>query len=76
MEEERYSYKKYEGWGKIFIKVEDISVYQQKESRIPVFKNVFSLVNLFKTSGFLPYYATHPITFPALVIKENSFKHT
>lgn len=59
------------------MKVEDISAYQQKERRIPLFKTIFfSLLNLFKASGFLPYYAIYPITFSALVIKENSFKHT
>lgn len=40
--------------GKLFMKL-DISTYQQKEKQDIFFKTFFSFLNLFKTSGFLPF---------------------
>lgn len=66
LEEERESSREYEGWGKILIKAEHISERKQ---------TLFPLLNLCKTSDFLSYYTIYSIAFPALVIKENSFRH-
>lgn len=67
VEEERESSRECEGWGKIFKNGEYFSIPTERK------QTLFSLLNLCKASGFLPYYAIYPIAFPALVIKENSF---
>lgn len=56
------SSKHYEGWGKIIYEISDFNISTERRAGY-LFLRLFSFVNLFKTSEFLPFDVVYPLHF-------------